>query len=314
VAAAQLTASQAVSVQQPLLAVAKTASAGADTPIVDAGEVVTYTVDIVNTGAAPAYDAVLVDTLPAGLRGGLTVTSISLVNAGTSLPLLAPAYDPATGVATWNFDNGTADSYTIPAGDTLRVVYTVTADTGLGAGLTLTNAAQATVYYSFDDEAVPAGGAAAQREVYAPTNTANETLITQSPNPPLKENPLQPTATIGEQFTYTLTVPATPVNVALSDVRILDDLSLSSADLAFVSAKIQGGADLQNTGTTTNIVLGADGSIDVPADGQVVVEITVALQNTTGNNAGLAFNNSASYTYINGSGVQVSGGASVTAD
>jgi len=95
--------------------------AGGDN-IIEAGEAVTYTVDIVNNGAAPAYDTVLVDTLPLGMRqGGVTTISVTLVPAGTALPPLAPAYDANTGVASWNFDNGTADAYTIPAGETLRV-------------------------------------------------------------------------------------------------------------------------------------------------------------------------------------------------
>ncbi|MDT3706704.1 MAG: isopeptide-forming domain-containing fimbrial protein [Thiobacillus sp.] len=318
--AAQLTASQTVSVQQPLLAVSKTAApAGGDNSI-GAGEFITYTVDIANSGAAPAYDTVLVDTLPAGLRqGGVTTISISLVTAGTSLPVLAPAYDATTGVATWNFDNGTANTYTIPAGETLRVVYRITADANLATGLTLTNTAQATLYYSFDDEAIPANGAADEREVYGPTNTAQQTLTTPSPSAPLKVN-TQDTATIGEQFTYRITVPATPVDATLYDVRILDDLNASAADMRFVSASVvSGGAwTLANTsGSNTNLVIeGTGGGIDIPAGGQAVIEITVELLNSSANNLGLAFNNSASYTYNQEDGNtagQTAGGASSTA-
>ena len=42
----------------------------------------------------------------------------------------------------------------------------------------------------------------------------------------------QPTATIGEEFTYRITVPTTPHLVPLYDVRILDDLGASAADLS----------------------------------------------------------------------------------
>ena len=108
--------------------------------------------DLTDQAAMRAY----VDTLPLGMRqGGVTTSSITLVNAGTVLTVLAPTYRANTGVATWNFNAGTPNSYTIPAGDTLRVVYQVTADADLGAGLILTNAATATLYYSFDDDAVP---------------------------------------------------------------------------------------------------------------------------------------------------------------
>jgi large repetitive protein len=85
------TAEAAVTARQPHLTVAKTAlSAGGDAVVV-ADEVVTYTVDIANTGDAPAYDTVLTDTLPAGMRNGtatLTPVRIELLS-GTVLPILA---------------------------------------------------------------------------------------------------------------------------------------------------------------------------------------------------------------------------------
>ncbi|HEX9803043.1 MAG TPA: isopeptide-forming domain-containing fimbrial protein, partial [Gammaproteobacteria bacterium] len=185
----RLVASDTLTLWQPVLSVNKSATPAGGDNIIEAGEAITYTVDIVNSGAAPAYDTVLVDTLPLGLRqGGVTTTSVTLVTAGTTLPVLAPAYNPATGVATWNFDNDTANAYSIPAGETLRVAYRVTADADLGAGLILTNAATATLYTSFDDEAVPAGGSVIDRQVYGPTNTARISLTTPTPGALLKEN------------------------------------------------------------------------------------------------------------------------------
>ena len=141
---------------QPQLAVSKSSDPAGGSSIAP-GDTVTYTVDVLNSGNAPAYDAVIQDVLPAGLRqGGVTTTSITFVSAGVTLPVLASAYDPATGTVNWDFDTGTVDDYTIPAGETLRLVYTVQADATLGPGLELTNTALATTYYSFDDEAVPA--------------------------------------------------------------------------------------------------------------------------------------------------------------
>jgi fimbrial isopeptide formation D2 family protein/uncharacterized repeat protein (TIGR01451 family) len=297
----RLVASDTLTLWQPVLSVNKSAAPAGGDNIIDAGETVTYTVNIVNSGAAPAYDTVLVDTLPVGMRqGGVTTTSITLVPAGTALPLLAPTYDATTGVATWNFDNGTANTYTIPAGQTLRVVYQVTADANLGAGLILTNAATATLYYSFDDEAVPPNGSVSDRQVYGPTNTAQISLTSVTPGPLLKEN-TQPTAAIGDQFKYRITVPAAPVNAALHDVRILDDLSTSAADLRFVSvAKVSGSGSWTpvNTGSSTSLVIqDTVNGIDIPADEQVVVEITVELLNTPKNVVGLNFTNTANYTY-----------------
>mgnify|MGYP002063551295 CR=1 FL=1 len=85
----------------------------------------------------------------------------------------------------------------------------------------------------------------------------------------------QDTAAIGETFSYTVTIPATPHTAPLYDVRILDDLSASAADLEFVSvAKIAGSGSWTpvNTGTPTDLVIEdpANG-IDIPAGEQVTV-------------------------------------------
>lgn len=296
------TALQAVSVLQPVLSVSKsvTSSIGNDTSVV-AGETLTWTVDITNSGTAPAYDTVLTDTLPSGLRqGGVTTTAIRLVNAGTVLPVLAPAWNAATGVASWNFDNGSANTYTIPAGETLRVAYTVLADANVGASLTLANSAVASLYYSLDDEDLPAGGIAGQREIYGPSNTATASVTTPAPGA-LEKTATQPTASIGDRFTYRITVPAVPVPTALNDVRITDDLVASAADLRFVSvAKVAGSLAWTpvNTGSVTNLVIeDITTGIDIPAGEQVTVDVTVELLNTASNVSGLVFSNTANYTY-----------------
>ena len=80
---------------------------------------------------------------------------------------------------------------------------------------------------------------------------------------------------------------------------------------------ISGGTwNLTNTGTGTNIILqDLNSGIDIPAGGQAVIQVTVALQNTTTNRSGVTFTNSASYTYdkINGDSLtQATGGAATT--
>ncbi len=297
--AAPKTDSQSIGVLQPMLSVTKSAVAAGGDAVIGAGELVTYTVDITNSGTAPAYDTVLTDVLPVGMRaGGATTTSVTL--AGAPLALKQPTYNAATGVASFDFDSGVANAYTIPPGATLRVVYTVQADATLGPGMTLTNAATASSYYSFDDEAVPADGIVSQRETYGPSNTDTTTLTTVTPGALSKQN-TQPTATIGEQFKYRITVPSAPIDTALHDVRILDDISASAARLRFVSAAVvAGGAwTLANTsGSDTNLVIeNTAGGIDIPANGQAVIEITVEVLDDPVNVDGLAFANTADYTY-----------------
>jgi uncharacterized repeat protein (TIGR01451 family)/fimbrial isopeptide formation D2 family protein len=303
-AAPSVTDNETITLLQPILTVAKSAAATGGDTVLAADEVVTYTVDITNSGSAPAYDVVLEDILPAGLRGGasgLTVVGTQLTS-GTVLPNLAPAYDAATGVALWNFDTGAGSPYAIPAGDTLRIVYQVQAESALGAGLTLANQARVPFYYSFDDEAAPIlGGVTGVREIYGPTNVATLTLTTATPGALDKENPALLEAAVGEPFSYRITVPAVPLPVALHDVRILDDLSASAADLSFVAvARVSGSLPWTpvNTGDATALVIEDQaGGIDIPAGEQIVIEITVVLSDTPVNVSGLLFSNSASYTY-----------------
>jgi len=301
--ASSKTGNQSVTLQQPVLGLTKSVVTGGGGTVLVPNELVTYTVNITNTGSAPAYDPLLVDTIPAGLRnGGITMVSTSLVVAGTVLPNLAPVYNPATGVATWNFDTGVANQYTIPAGDTLRVVYRVQADSSLGAGLTMTNQALVSRYYSFDNNAVPTLGiTTGVREIYGPTTAASVTLTTAAPGALAKQNPATTTVAVGDTFSYRITVPATPVATALYDVRILDNLGASAANLGFVSvARISGSQPWTpvNTGTATNLVIqDITNGIDIPAGEQVVIDVTVQVLDTPVNVSGLTFTNTASYTY-----------------
>jgi hypothetical protein len=130
-----------------------------------------------------------------------------------------------------------------------------------------------------------------------PTQVVIETV----PPPALAKANTQATATIGERFTYLVTVPTVPHSAPLYDVRILDDLSAAAADLQFVSAsKVSPGGSWVplNAGTATDLVIeDAVNGIDIPAGEQAVVEITVQMMDTASNVAGLTFTNSAAYTY-----------------
>ena len=309
-----------VTLLQPGVTVTKSAlAAGGDTVLVPA-EVVTYTVNITNTGLTPVYDVVVEDAIPVGMRSnGITMVSTSLQPANTSLTNITPVYDATTGLVNWNFDSGVADAYSIPVGQSLRLIYTVQADADIGAGQTLTNQARATLYYSFDDEDVPAlGGITGVREVYGPSNTATTTLTTASPGVLLKENPAPTNVTIGETFSYRITVPQTAVNTWLHDVRITDNL-LASADLTYVSVnKVTGSQPWTpaNTGTATNLVIeDATIGIDIPPNEQVVVDITVRVLDAGANITGRTFTNTATYTYnqsANDNTTQVAGMAGST--
>jgi len=128
-----------------------------------------------------------------------------------------------------------------------------------------------------------------------------EIIIEGPPPTALVKATSQGTATIGEEFSYTITVPSTPHTSPLYDVRILDDLNASAADLEFVSVtKISGPGPWTpvNTGTTTNLIIEDPvRGIDIRAGQQAVVEVTVRLLDTPTNIAGLTFTNTGAYTY-----------------
>ena len=131
-------------------------------------------------------------------------------------------------------------------------------------------------------------------------NPTRVTVEAEPPPPLLKEN-TQDTAAIGELFSYRLTVPSVPHTAPLYDVRILDDLAVSAADLEFVGVtRISGSGTWTpvNTGVATQLVIEDPvNGIDIPAGEQAVVEISVRLRDTSTNVAGLQFSNSAAYSY-----------------
>ncbi|HEX5636359.1 MAG TPA: isopeptide-forming domain-containing fimbrial protein, partial [Gammaproteobacteria bacterium] len=310
--------------RQPTLTVTKTATQQFGDTIVVAGENITYTVTVTNTGTAPAYDMVLRDTLPFGMRlAGATTVSIE-TPIGSPLAIFAPTYDGVTGIAEWNFDNGVvADTYSIQPGQSLRIVYTAVVDATVGAGVTLNNSALTQLYYSFDDDAIPASALVTDREVYGPTAASVYSMTTPAPSPLAKLNPVNTDASIGQPFTYRITVPATPVATALYDVRILDDLGAlaPNVDLIFVNVvKVSGSLPWVpvNTGTDTSLVIeDTTTGIDIPAGEQIEIDLTVVVRNTSNNSAGDVFQNTASYTYDsvnNDASSQAPGGGATTAN
>lgn len=250
---------------------------------------ITDTLDVLNSFVASSFGNV---TLPAGAAYSFNATTGQLTITGNGGPL------------------------SIPVGGQLVIEFDITLRTGLANGSSVSNQSTLTADGAFaalsDD---PYVNGVASPDVAGDEDPTRVLILT--PGPLAKVN-TQASATIGEQFTYRLTVPASPTAVPLYDVRILDDLGLSAADLRLVSAAVVSGGSwtLANTsGSNTNTVLeDTITGIDIPANAQAVIEITVELQNTNTNQRGLQFNNSASYTYnrVNGNNAtqQAGGGAS----
>ena len=222
------------------------------------------------------------------------------------------SFDPASGLLTISGDSTPLD---VAVGSELVLEFDITLKSALTNGTAVDNQAAL----------VASGLTAASDDPYvngiAPPGTPADPTVVRIETPgPLAKTNLQASATIGEQFSYRITVPATPSDVPLYDVRILDDLGLSAAGMRFVGAKVVSGGSwaLSNTGSATDLVIeDAATGIDIPAGGQAVVEVTVELQNSATDQKGLFFHNSASYTYnrMNGNdATRRTGGAASTVD
>jgi uncharacterized repeat protein (TIGR01451 family)/fimbrial isopeptide formation D2 family protein len=325
------TSNTAVTVQQPILGISKIATPPATrtNTTLQPGDIVQYTVDVTNTGSAPAYDVVLKDVIPYGMRNGAsTVTMVSATINGTSILPFASgvfSYDIPTNTATWNFAAGTANQYAIPAAGTLRVVYSVTLNSGLPPGLSMVNAAQVSDYCSFDSDDVPLNGNVNWRKCYGATAIVTAPVSTTAPTALLKQNwPLTDiNVAIGQSFTYRITIPATPQLTTLYDVHIRDDLSIATTgvDMSYVSiAPVSGPSWTPAVTVAANVldIYGSNaGGLDIPANQQVVFDITVILNdNVVVNSAGKTFLNTASYTFdqVNDVVSPITGGSGASAN
>lgn len=257
-------------------------------------ETITFTATITNDGTAPAYDIVLRDVIPAGLRQG-GVQTIS-VDGDTTNPL-QPTFDATSGETVWNFLNE------IPAGGTMEVVYQVNADSDIAAGLQISNNAYVEWYYSFGESDIPEGAALENHQPYGPSDPVSVAFSTPDAQPLLiaVEPASRETASIGEPFVYRITVPAAG---ALHDVTIemdLADSGLDPVDLAFVGAEqVSGNIAFNPQGSVDGGLLTIQdpaSGIDVEAGDEAVIDVTLMLRDTATNEYGNSFTSRASYSY-----------------
>ncbi len=281
--------------------------------------------------ANPATTAAPGDTLRYKLRVFNVDQTINTVTIDDQLDLTV--FEPATFrnftytagsgySATYSFDPTTgllqihgSPTLNVDVHGELVIEFNITLRSGLLTGTKVSNQATLQAAGSFtalsDDPYI--------NGVASPDVTGDEdpTIVTiQTPGPLAKAN-TKPTATIGERFEYTITVPAAVTTVPVYDVQILDTLP---ANLRFVSARVvTGGAwALSNAGTGNSLILeDAVTGIDIPVNGQAKIAITVELLNSAANQSSVTFNNSASYTYNRANGVdstKLAGGAGSTAN
>jgi fimbrial isopeptide formation D2 family protein/uncharacterized repeat protein (TIGR01451 family) len=224
-----------VDVDQPYLQLLK--SNGAAGPV-SGGDTVGYTITVNNNGWWTAYNNVIVDTLPVGIRNTdpsatVTVTlDAVLLTAGTDYSV---SYNAPTGELTVDLEGGTSDT-DITAGSQLVITYTATVDDDVGSGSTLTNVASV----SYNSRTDGTGRQVDRTSNPADYNTDDSTVsvldvtITKTiggPDP----------ATIGDEVTYVYTIAVPSETVAywpeIRDIIYADGLAYvaGSSSLVYVS-------------------------------------------------------------------------------
>ncbi|MBT8067777.1 MAG: DUF11 domain-containing protein [Gammaproteobacteria bacterium] len=279
------------------------------------------TVANLTSGVNPATVAAPGDTLRYTLRlqttdGGLNdVSFYDDLGAMNATPVFEPGTltlvpgSVPTGADTSNMDaNGGTNNagivdvrnLTLPAASEVSIQFDVTLDSTLIDGIVVTNQADLVGAVKLADSDDPYVNGQANPDIDGDEDPT-QVIVEREPPPPLTKANTQSTATIGETFSYRVTIPSALHSAHLYDVRILDDLNVSAADLLYVDVtKISGSGSWTpvNTGTPTNLVIEDPvNGIDIPAGEQAVIEISVRLADTATNVAGLTFTNTASYTY-----------------
>ena len=278
-------------------------------------------VENLTSGANPASTAAPGDSLRYSLRlqttdsalNGLTffddlgaLNATAVFESGT-LALVASSIPPGADTSNTDPNGGTNGAgivdirnLNLPATSEILIQFDITVALGLADGVVLTNQADLLNPVQIADSDDPNINGQADPNVVGDEDPTR-IVIASVPAPPLIKANTQATASVGEQFRYRITVPETPHPFDLYDVQITDDLTASAADLRFVDVtKISGSGAWTpvNTGTTTNPVIeDSTIGIDIPAGEQVVIEVTVVLEDTPTNITGLVFTNTASYVY-----------------
>lgn len=277
-----------------------------------------YVVDIVNNsmdfqleacndGEAPAYGAVISDTLAAQFDlSTLTVSNVYIWDP-VALTQTAAANAQTTvangdGTTTLNVQfNDPVDAHLCA-----RVEYSIGFLTNIAPNQTWSNSATVSEYWSLPTlDPADAREYIAINPVTADSIWMTNTFTAVAPTKTVA-SPLTGEVTIGEPVSYTITVPGTPVNAELSNVVVSDTLE---------AALIYDNASVEVNGVPTAIVPVTSGQLltwtipSIPAGQQAVITLNTHVANTVDTDAGNLFANSADYTYDVG-GVATAGGSS----
>lgn len=285
-----------------LLNGAPVVGAPADGVTVEEADLVTFRLDITNSGSAPALDATVRDVFPVEL----TCADISSVSNGG-------VCDGANGWIDW----GAASDIDVSAGSTVALTYVVTIPVGTSAGATLSNSAGIRTYEGQTNTGTPFMYVPADNidaTLTANTTAADDdsevvttlptlvktatTSVTEAGNNATEE------ATIGETVTYTIAIDLPDAisyyNAALTDVVDAEkDLDVGSVAATLDGAPLPAGFTVTADDPSNTITIDFPTPYVVPdgTDQQLVVTFDAIVLDVVANRRGSVTSNRADLSF-----------------
>ncbi len=286
-----------VTATEPHLVLTKTNDAAGP---VSGGQPVRYTITVENTGTSTSCKNVMVDTLPAGMRGNTpTVTGVTLGGSFlTEGQNYTVNWNSGTGALTVDLTAGSGGATNIPTGPGNALVISVTASASdeVGAGATLTNIAS----IGYNSWSGSSGRQTNRTSNPADDNTKTSSITIQSATLAKTQNATDNAASIGSTFNYTIaaTVPArTTIYNAQATDSVRDGLTVTSVSTAVGSAAYTANPD--GTTSVTWTIGNYTNSTDNPASITLVVGVRVDKKYNNGDDveSGDTFGNGATLSW-----------------
>lgn len=269
-------ATAAVEVSQPRLTIAKTRTLPLATPHVIPGGTATFQVVVANDGTAPAYNTLITDIIPAGMRG--TAPSSFSATLNGSAVTLTPAWTAGTG----SYVVTLSDTQIIQPGQSLTFTYVATVDTGATRGAQLDNTATITSYGS------RRSADSTQRRTYTPGLSATASVVVGMAVSGTVYHDLQPNNTrdVGEDWTGT-GEPTVYVNLVQTGA-VVASFTVNPGTGAYSFTNLPAGSyDLVLTDSAVNTVASRPANWPFQNPGTGTLAITLSNADLTGRDFGL---------------------------
>lgn len=262
-------------------------------PTVESGDLITYGLNIYNSGRAPAYDVVISDRLPLGFQ--FVTYTASLFNpwgGETYTATFSAAPSPgATGVIGWIVDEVNPSNNDPDEPTQLALTYTVRVTDAVGAGATLINGAWISDYSS-----LPGAQMYERHYDYLPgIGVPVNAPPVSAPGAEIGKTANVNQASLGDRVVFAITVPNTPLGATMYNVVVTDVMPLSPPGPLHVLAAEAPGATARSV---TSASVSANYDL-IPADAQATIVITAripitAAGGTVENVASVAWDDAAS--------------------